>query len=122
MRVLILNDFLQKTAVIKEKVANYNSGIESITICYSREEAIKQIDQYGTHMIILDLETEGAAQFLLSVNKHPHRIISTASNYSRDYFTARLLENNSTVITSSASCTHKKIRNVFSKLIHQLFF
>jgi DNA-binding NarL/FixJ family response regulator len=117
MRVLILNVFLQNAAAIKERVLNYNSGIESITICSSREEAIQQTEQYGIHMIILDLEAEGASQFLLSVNKHPHRIISTSANYSRDYFTARLLEANSLTINE-----HKKSRNAFSKLIHQLFF
>jgi hypothetical protein len=118
MRVLILNEFLQNAAAIKERVLNYNAGIESIIICYSKEEAVQQTEQYGIHMIVLDLEAEGASQFLLSVNKYPHRIISTSGNYSHDYFTARLLENNSTV----APGEHKKIRNAFSKLIHQLFF
>lgn len=121
MKVLILNDFLQNASSIKDRLLNYTDGIESVVICYSQQEAIQQIDRYGIHMIILNMEAKGASEFLLLANKHPHRIISTSTNYSRDYFTARLLESEVSAV-SNATTEHSRIKNAFNRLLHQLFF
>ena len=91
MRILILNDCVADPVSVRNNILRSDIFIESIITCFSIQEAIDQTNQHGSHLIVIDFDTDGAFSMLAALKNHSHRIINIARNSPQDYFTARLL-------------------------------